>query len=261
MLPHACGHFICDDEYDALHEGYDSYVLVFVKSGRGFVYSQNQKIILSEGYGFLQNCNARHHYGACRGSRFEIYWIHFNGALVRHYSKAICRHEYCSIIKPRYAGSIFDNILNIYKQFHLARSVNDILCNKYLIAILSEFLLEKNPVREPGKIISRDLLAYIADNIREPLDLNHLASKAALSPYHFLRCFKKETGYTPHKYVLDVRINTAKQYLKNTAMSVKEIAAKCGFSSESSFCITFRHVTGFSPGEFRGSSRSEKTGI
>jgi AraC-like DNA-binding protein len=81
-----------------------------------------------------------------------------------------------------------------------------------------------------------------------------LASKAALSPYHFLRCFKKETGSTPHKYVLAVRINTAKHYLKNTSMSVKEIAAKCGFSSESGFCISFRHITGISPGEFRSST-------
>jgi AraC-like DNA-binding protein len=183
-----------------------------------------------------------------------MYWVHFNGALARNYSKAICKNEYCSVINPRHSGAIFDNILSIYNQFHLTHSVNDILCNKYLISILTEFLLENTPVPEPGKIIGNDLLAYIAENIQEPLDLVSLASKAALSPYHFSRRFKKETGYTPHKYVLAVRINVAKHYLKTTSMSVKEIAAKCGFSSVSGFCISFRHVTGISPGEFRGST-------
>ncbi|MDR1136711.1 MAG: helix-turn-helix domain-containing protein [Synergistaceae bacterium] len=50
--------------------------------------------------------------------------------------------------------------------------------------------------------------------------------------YYFARLFKKETGYTPHKYVLTARINAAKFYLKRAALSVREISLSRGFSSE-----------------------------
>jgi transcriptional regulator GlxA family with amidase domain len=106
---------------------------------------------------------------------------------------------------------------------------------------------------EKKGVAMEDLLAYIDENIQKPLKLEELASRMALSPYYFLRRFKKEIGYTPHKYVLMARINAAKHFLKGSALSMKEVSFACGFSSESGFCISFKRMTGTSPMAYRGS--------
>jgi AraC-like DNA-binding protein len=120
------------------------------------------------------------------------------------------------------------------------------------VNVLTDFLLGNSGFPDRKEPIKDDLLAYIADNIYLPLKLEDLAARAALSPYYFTRQFKKKTGYTPHQYVLMARINTAKHYLKLTTLSIKEIAFFCGFSSESGFCIAFKHTVGISPMTYRG---------
>jgi AraC-like DNA-binding protein len=73
----------------------------------------------------------------------------------------------------------------------------------------------------------------------------------ALSPYHFIRKFKKEIGYTPYRYVLMVKASTASHLLKYTSLSIKEIAYTCGFSSEGSFCNAFKNLVGVWPMSYR----------
>jgi AraC-like DNA-binding protein len=102
-------------------------------------------------------------------------------------------------------------------------------------------------------IIREDLLAYISDNLDKSLNVEKLAAQVALSSDYFARRFKKETGYTPHQYVLLSRINAAKHFLKSGNLTVKEVAFSCGFSSESGFCISFKHVMGMSPTDYRES--------
>lgn len=85
----------------------------------------------------------------------------------------------------------------------------------------------------------------------QPLSLEQMARQSSLSPYYFSRLFKEETGYTPHQYLVMVRINAAKYYLKSTNLSIKQITQRCGFSSQSNFCAVFRRFTGETPGVYR----------
>ena len=87
------------------------------------------------------------------------------------------------------------------------------------------------------KIDSTDIIetviSYINEHFKEDLPDKVLASAAGLSSYHFIRVFKRETGFTPHEYVINTRLSNARYLLRNTAMSVKDICFSCGFSSES----------------------------
>jgi len=74
---------------------------------------------------------------------------------------------------------------------------------------------------------------------------------AGFSPYYFTRKFKKETGMTPHQFLLSTRISAAKYNLSNTSMTISEIAYSCGFDDESAFCYCFRKREGVTPNEFR----------
>jgi transcriptional regulator GlxA family with amidase domain len=123
--------------------------------------------------------------------------------------------------------------------------------NKYLVIILTEFLQGNSHLHESKTNSWDDLLTHISDNIQKPLKPKDLAERMALSPYHFIRQFKKKIGYTPYKYVLLTKIDTANHLLKYSSLTIKEIAYTCGFSSESSFCNAFRKLIGLWPKSYR----------
>ncbi len=95
--------------------------------------------------------------------------------------------------------------------------------------------------------------AYIAEHFAESLTVEDMAAKAGMAPFYFIRIFRRETGFTPHDYLLRVRVAAAKYLLKNTELTSKAICFTCGFSSESAFSYAFKRSTSLSPTEYRSS--------
>ena len=96
-----------------------------------------------------------------------------------------------------------------------------------------------------------EVLSFINEHIDQPLTLESLAQRVSLSSFYFSRVFKRETGYTLREYLLNTRINAARFYLRTTHLSLKEIACRCGYGSDSTFCTTFKRITGMTPLEYR----------
>lgn len=85
----------------------------------------------------------------------------------------------------------------------------------------------------------------------EEWPVRRLAHVSGVSDAHFARSFKEAFGLPPHRYLLTRRIERAKTLLRDTALSITEIAFQTGWGSLGTFGRTFRDVTGKSPGEFR----------
>jgi AraC family transcriptional regulator len=68
---------------------------------------------------------------------------------------------------------------------------------------------------------------------------------------HFLRMFHATTGMTPHRYVLNRRIERARRRLGDADMSIAQVAYCCGFSNQAHLTLAFRKVCGLTPGEYR----------
>lgn len=95
---------------------------------------------------------------------------------------------------------------------------------------------------------ARDLLA---ENLDEPISLADAAREAFLSPFHFHRLFVQRYGYTPHEFVTNRRIETAKRLLAEGELSVTEICFSLGYQSLGSFSDKFHRVVGCPPSEYR----------
>jgi AraC family transcriptional regulator len=131
-----------------------------------------------------------------------------------------------------------------------------------LAAILAVHLLrhyeasERSAISRKGGLAPlqmRRVIDYINARLTDELGLVELAQIAGLSPHHFGEAFKKSMGISPHRYVIERRVQHALGLLREKDRAIGEIAHAVGFSSQSHLTASFRRVTGLTPGRFRRS--------
>jgi AraC-like DNA-binding protein len=99
----------------------------------------------------------------------------------------------------------------------------------------------------------RHAVQRLEANFAEEISLSELATMAQMSRSHFALTFREFTGYTPHQYLLLVRLNHARKLItqSNSAPSLAEIAAESGFCDQAHLSRHFRRVFGTTPAAFR----------
>lgn len=95
------------------------------------------------------------------------------------------------------------------------------------------------------------VLDYINEYLDQDIRLTDLAQLLGMSQFHFSYLFKRSLGIPPYQYLLQQRIERAKQLLKQTDKSIVNIAFACGFNSHSHLSKQFRQLTGMTPKAFR----------
>ena len=126
-----------------------------------------------------------------------------------------------------------------------------------LISLLAELINNKSPESESSLVSNHPAV----DRVREFLDthacetitLDQLAQEAQLSPYHLIRLFKHHTGFTPHAFQIDRRINRSKKLLKSSN-SIADVALKTGFSDQAHFQRSFKQYTALTPAQYQQTS-------
>ena len=88
---------------------------------------------------------------------------------------------------------------------------------------------------------------YISNNFEQEITLEKLGQRFAISESYLSRKFKSVSGMGLNEYVTYVRIANAERMLKETMMSVTEIAEKCGFNGSNYFSSVFKRTKGITP--------------
>jgi len=100
-------------------------------------------------------------------------------------------------------------------------------------------------------VVVRRVCEYIDSHLDEDLRLETLAKTARLSVSHFARSFRDTVGLPPHHYVLQRRIDRAREMLIGTETPLSEIAVTIGFADQSHFARHFHRLVGIAPSVFR----------
>jgi len=129
------------------------------------------------------------------------------------------------------------------------------LTNVFAVHLLRQYAAAKPklPMYEGG-LPQRQLLQvldYINDYLDQDIKLADLAALLDMSQFHFCHLFKQAIGISPYQYLLQQRIERAKQLLKQTDQSIMDIAFLCGFNSHSHLSKQFRQLTGMTPRTYR----------
>lgn len=102
-----------------------------------------------------------------------------------------------------------------------------------------------------NRTMAQRLIDYIEAHLTANLSLTELCAIVNLSPSHFSHRFKATFGLTPHRMVLNMRIERAKMLLATNALPMAELALALGFSDQAHFITTFRKAVGLTPAAFR----------
>ena len=112
----------------------------------------------------------------------------------------------------------------------------------------------KGPTIHKGGLASKPLkrvVDYINEHLQDELSLLELSRIADLSPHRFATAFKASLGIPPHRYVIERRIDFARNLLRRSDKAISEIAYAVGFSSQSHLTANFRQTMGVTPRKFR----------
>ena len=95
------------------------------------------------------------------------------------------------------------------------------------------------------------VIERMQSDLDKDIDLRTLAIESGYSASHFLRMFRAATGFTPHRYLLQLRVARAQAMMKNKAVHLIDVALACGFSSHAQLSHVFRRIVGVTPSEYR----------
>ncbi len=112
----------------------------------------------------------------------------------------------------------------------------------------SQFIVRQDPV---SSLALQPVLRWLEAQLHRPVTLAEIAQRAASSTRTLGRRFLEQTGSSPLQWLLNARVRRAQHLLETTSLSVKQVAAACGFGSAATFRARFGKLVGTSPQAYR----------
>ena len=228
--------------------------LIFVRSGKGFVYQNNKKCPYSQNQIIVYQRGSLHADDAVSdGLQF---CIGIDGTAAEYLPVGVwnCSSEIINVRNTLYR--------KVSEQPGKMRSLDmDIICG-YLVMLLREQIPAVSPI-QPSPANSEEDICEIAKreldaHIDSPYSLDQLNSKVFVSKGYLRRIFKKKYGESPLTYLLHKKLDVAEELLKITDLPIQEVARKVGIDNPFYFSTLFTRKKGLSPAKFRAEHKKKQ---
>ncbi len=184
----------------------------------------------------------------------SIVWNDIGSAVYRKYSEPLLSIPSPLSLSPQSAAKVDEAYRIMAEGAYCAELEARNLISAVLIAILREI----QDRQMPEKALQNDrllrMITFIKEHFQEDITLTMIAAAGNVSDRECLRSFQKSLRTSPVQYLISYRIAEGMKLLRNTTLSVSEIAYAVGFGSPSHFSRTFRDLQGMSPSDFRKGS-------
>jgi AraC-like DNA-binding protein len=247
------GHFHTLPGYFTEREGLDSYLIAYILRGTGQLTYRDHSYPLRAHQLFFIHCDSYHLYATHAQEPLELLWVHFQGsASSAYYEHYAASHE---PVMQQNNESLVSTLLRQTLQIQQQRNATaELLTSKLLVELLTEIVLSAQQIgsSESDKPDYIDAICQtLTSRFTESISLEELAREHAVSKYHMAKRFKQYTGFSPHEYLISIRMTHAKERLKYSDMPVSEIATTIGIDNVSHFINLFKDRTGDTPLVYR----------
>jgi len=140
----------------------------------------------------------------------------------------------------------------VSEERNLWKDVFDLRISALFAGLAKEALLKKKSVEQSqSSHYAATARKLVETKISEMRNVADISERLGLSLDYTRHVFKTEYGMTLTNFILMTRVNRAMELLKFSSICIKEIAALCGFANERQMSVTFKKLTGLSPGSYR----------
>jgi AraC-like DNA-binding protein len=137
--------------------------------------------------------------------------------------------------------------------------INSLFVDRILLALTTHFAVSYGKMGAGPRIARGGLAPWqerrckelIDSRVAGPISLKEMADECNLSSSYFARAFRKTTGASPHRWLMERRVETAKDMLLANELTISEIALSCGFADQSHLTKAFASMVGVPPGGWR----------
>ena len=224
--------------------GRSDYQLIYIDKGFGTFVADGKKTEIVEGNVIIYKPKTPQYYTFYPDSLSTYYWIHFTGFEIESILSEL------NITDSILHTGKFIELKEIFDRMIKDNAVNDIssqqlLCS-HLISILSHL---SRKIHTPQSNIHKVIETMQLDFSNKLTNCDY-AKICGVSEYHFIRKFKKETGFTPLQYKTKLVVNKAIDLFSTSNLNISEIAHILGFEDSLYFSRVFKKETGISPQKY-----------
>lgn len=246
------GHFKAHKPYYAERENLPSFLMKYTLSGKGTLFYNNKKHLLEKGDVFFIDCMSYQHYYTESDEPWEMDWIHFQGPNVTAFYNEYLRNGSNLFHSPNLRiPNLISRLLALTKSKN-ARTEYSV--SLLIHELLNELVLQKNNLIFEAEDIPEyvlDVQVLLDEQFNKKISLDQLEKQFLINKFQLNKEFSKYIGVPPNEYVINNRINFAKNLLRYSNMTISEISYETGIDNIPYFCRLFKNRTGMTPTEFR----------
>ncbi|MCB0639328.1 MAG: AraC family transcriptional regulator [Lewinella sp.] len=259
---HPAGKSYPDPEHPSSHafkwrEGrkLQEFQIVYIANGQGVFESREAgRLAVKEGTIMLHFPGIWHRYKPDRQTGWEEFWVGFDG----HYAEYLMRQDCFDPSQPLINlgfniefVEVFLRLIETVRHEGVAhRQISSCLVIQLLGLVYASALM-KNKTRLHKEQVVHAIRLRMHKDWDQALDLNALAAEHNVSYEWFRKAFKQVVGVSPNQYQQNLKLDKASQMLRETALTVAEVAHLTGHGNEFYFSRIFKKKTGYSPSEYR----------
>lgn len=245
-----CGHEACESGHSFGPATRSHYLMHFILKGKGCYQVANNTFAIKEGEAFLIRPHEVTFYKADLEQPWEYVWVAFDGVeaerLLEEY-KMFGEQYLCSFKEQDVVKEYLMKIFQVYIESN--NNKEELIGWFYLI--FSKIMKGNKEELPTDMDYYKKSERYIRHNYGYDIHIADVAKYIGIDRTYLFKIFKKYTGVSPKKFLTTYRISAAKDMLRNTSLSVTEIALSCGFHDSSVFCKNFDKEVGTSPLKYK----------
>jgi len=230
-----------------------TYHILYITEGTGYVTIDGKRVQVSAGNLVFYLPGQYREYDLYRNTRSRSYYVFFDGDACEDILRGL-KLDGCTIFNIGINLSLSKLLDELINEFGSKNEHYEYMCHSHLLAILTSIARSiSEPPRERSELRKRinDVCRYIYENCDKINSISELAQICHLSESRFSHLFSEIMGASPKNYLLRVRIETAKEMLANTDLSIGQISEAIGLHDQNYFSRIFKRFTNISPTEYR----------
>lgn len=238
---------------------------IFCVKGRGWWEAHGRLSIIRKGDLLVLPPGSTHSCGPQASSPWTVHWVRATGEHLSAYLRELALGPQTPVLHLGEDPQLLRLFSEILHSLQRGASFPNLLQASHALAYLLSGLIQKRQAATPenSDTVHRvaQAIVYMSEHLDEPLRVSALARLAGLSRAHFGELFKAQTGCSPRDYLHLLRIHQACRFLRDSTMSVKEIAARIGYRDPLHFSRQFKAFQGHSPSEYRATQARKEAGL